>query len=363
MKKVEIFTWYNYGVNYGQTLQAFALQSKIRELGYEAENVTYGMDALLPQKDLNNFLKLLIVKKDKRRIQKKFNDFVNKNMNVSKPLVTLKAVLNYLKKRNISILVCGSDQIWNPHYIKPAYFLALEGDFKRIAYAVSICEKKYVSKFAEHPNVRKWIKDFDYLSVRENTGVDIVKQISGCDAELVLDPTLLFNGEEWCRMLQISKKNSNYVFCYMFDITDEQYRYINRMAEQYGCDEIRTNDSGSKTIEQGYTIMAEMGVEEFVENIANARVIITDSFHGTAFSVLMNKEVYVIDNGMKEGSDPYYNIDRMNTLLVQLGLEDRLVILDQEKGMMEPIDYSSVEEKIQELRKKSISFLKESLEN
>lgn len=225
----------------------------------------------------------------------------------------------------------------------------------RIAYAVSTCDERRKDKFLEYPEIEEWIKNINYVFVRENSGKKILLEQYGVDSKVVLDPTLLMSGSNWARLLGLKKKTDNYVLCYAFNLTENQKSMINESANRLGCSVKYGNILNGKEKEQ-----ESWSPCEFLEAIMNAKEVFTDSFHGTVFSILFHKEFIVFDNGNDIESDPYYNIDRMNTLLSLLELNDRLVTEDKSKNLDE-INYVRIDAILEVHRKECLSLLRGSI--
>ena len=130
-KRIAIITWYNFGMNYGQTLQAYALQKVLRLQGYYAETLTYGFGIYSRISFVNNQKRKKRIGKQKEACQKTFDRFIRKNMVVSRPLCSKQDVELYLKKKRFDAVICGSDQIWNPYNIDSVYYLNLDINLRK----------------------------------------------------------------------------------------------------------------------------------------------------------------------------------------------------------------------------------------
>lgn len=357
-KRIAIITWYNFGMNYGQTLQAYALQKVLRLQGYYAETLTYGFGIYSRISFVNNQKRKKRIGKQKEACQKTFDRFIRKNMVVSRPLCSKQDVELYLKKKRFDAVICGSDQIWNPYNIDSVYYLNLDINLRKIAYAPSIILERFSDKFDEYPEVREWVQKIDCLSVREKTGAGIIRKISGITPKIVLDPTLLLCGCEWEKLLERGEKSEGYIFCYLFDITEGQKKFILQLSEKMGVPRIVFADILMENSNYVETVK-NMSPERFLTLIKYASAIVTDSFHGTAFSILFQKEFYVVDNGVDDDSDKYYNIDRMITLLATVGLEERLLnnVSINSVESIKKIDYNHVNEMLEKARHSSLEFL------
>ncbi len=360
MKEGYIFSWFNAGRNYGQTLQAYALQRVLRDMGYNVEHVCFGPNRY-PSTFLIRKLKDIInLSKTQRIIQNKFDKFIRLNMKITKRLNSDDQVRRFISKKNVDFLICGSDQVWNPYNVHPFYFLSEVGEdsTKRIAYAVSTCDEKRKNKLLEYPAIKDWIRKIDFLYVRENSCKRILQDFFKINSDVVLDPTLLLSGEEWIDKLHLNKKTNNYILCYAFNLTSEQKNIILLRAGKLNCKIKYGNILDEK--ENGVQ-KEKWSPTDFLEAILNAEEVFTDSFHGTVFSILFHKNFYVFDNGENENSDPYYNIDRMNTLLQLIGLENRL-LYKNDISTVENINYEVVDRILKDNRRECRSKLRRSLE-
>lgn len=361
-KRIAIVTWFNSGRNYGQTLQAFALSSFLRGSGYDTEVLSYGMGDPFRLDKLNRIYKYFDLNRDSRVLQRRFDYFVDKYIPHSKPLLNKNQVEKYLCKNRFDVVICGSDQIWNPYCFDPVYYLDLDVSIKKIAYAVSLVNPLYIDKYDEYIEIDKLIQSIDSVSVRENTAVDIIRNIAGINSDVVLDPTLLMSSYEWDKALNLHKKcKSEYAFVYMFSLSKDQAYTIKKYCKLIGIKNIICSD----ILMDGYRIgnvIKDMGVRSFVNTIKNARVVFTDSYHGTAFSIIYRKQFFVFNNDGSINDDKFYNFDRMNTLLANLDVRNRVVDTVIPNDTVD-INYDSVYDLLDEHIKRSKSYLINSVEN
>lgn len=358
MKKGYIFSWYNSGRNYGQTLQAYALQKIVNDMGHSVAHVCFDTNRSISNSIIRKIKDYKNLNMQQRETQKKFDLFIQNNMKTTECLKNDVDVKKFIKKQQPDFLICGSDQVWNPFNVHPFYYLAEigESNTKRIAYAVSTCDKRRKEKFLEFPQIKDWIRQIDALFVRESSGKEILEELYGVDSKVVLDPTLLMSGKKWIELLNLKEKKNDYILCYAFNLTKEQKEVINKRAEQFGCPVKYGNVLVGKDVKK-----ESWSPIDFLEAILNAKEVYTDSFHGTVFSILFHKNFIVFDNGNDINSDPYYNIDRMKTLLSLVNLNDRLVMNNSCVNFKE-IDYSKVDRVLEERRNECISLLKRSME-
>jgi hypothetical protein len=273
---------------------------------------------------------------------------------------------NYIKARHFSAfneineiseefdyVVTGSDQVWNPHFIKKMeqyYFLQFVEKEKRIAYAPSFGVSEISDDKKE--KYREWLNGIPHLSVREKEGAKIIKEFTGKDVPVLVDPTLLLKKEEW---IEISKEHENkpkskYLISYFWGtISKERKELVKKIAKKYNLKIVHiANLSDKKT----YTA----NPCEFIDYINSASLVLTDSYHGTIFSVLMETPFFVFE---RIGGLSMYS--RISTLLDMTKLKNREEKdISLNKNLLE-MDFSHVQSILNEERKKSFDYLKNAL--
>jgi len=380
MQKIAILTEYNRGRNYGQTLQAFALYRTLTGMGYTCELISYGTNT--PRWTEEDILAL---DEDKRSLQRIFNDFCRKHFKFSVNLHNRDEVESYLQANPFDTVVCGSDQIWSPcprAGLDIVFFMDMDVECRKISYAASMTDISMASKYQEYPQVGPLLKAFDAVSVREKTAKTIVSDLTGgtVEAAVVLDPTLLMTSQEWQRELSIQSHDTPYIFCYMFYLTDKQLRFIEKLAFAKNCrkviilqplneqplNEMNLLDFSGVEIEEARNVP----IEGFLSLIKNAASVVADSFHGTAFSVTFEREIYVVDNLQVEKlvhkeNAGFRNIDRMATLLDKAGIKGRILPPGMEDTVepksYAPLDYNDIRQKLGLEREKSLQWLSQAL--
>lgn len=361
--------------NYGAVLQVWALKEYLQQEGNEVEVINYrpvaidSLYALYKEKNwfqsgtLNkcvSFAQYIKAKKTRpaqTKKYKKFEHFIAHDLNTTKPYYTLselrKAGLDY------DVMIAGSDQIWNGSLtsgINPAYFLAFGAQrSKRIVYAASIGRDNLNPEeifFFQH-----YLKNLDYISVREQNAKDMIMRLTDQPVELVLDPTLLLVQDNFNKIKKDPKINSEYIYVHNVHLKRVDTRLnqvVEEMSKRLGLPVVQNRDD--------YNYKNEMrkfrggSPSEFLGIIANASYVITNSFHATVFSILYQRNFITVPH--------FQNPDRMKFLLNVLGLENHLV--DHASSIPEnlselSIDYSNVEQLRANLQKDSIAYLKNAL--
>lgn len=371
-KKIGVMTWHTYE-NYGSALQAGALSHVLRRLGYCPEFIQYTPKGTLRDVREITFLDVLKGIKNRRKVIRNlpyisekvsslYSEFLSKRLDYSEccnSYVELVAL-----NKQYSAFVTGSDQIWSPLCYDSKYFLDfVENTNKMIAYAPSIGSTEIVN-----PIIRERMADnisrFKYLSVREKQGAKLIKELTGQEAKVVLDPTLLLEPEEWDSYIDTESvqiiPDKDYIICYFLGDSKKYTGYVRALAETmkvpFYVIPVTTSQKNSAE-----AVPFEVGPREFVSLIKNAKHVVTDSLHGTLFSINYNVEFTVFkrfkDNESKNQNSRIYNI------LQLVGLENRLKDFEKLSGVKEglPCDFSDVNNRLKILREESIHYLESCL--
>lgn len=363
--------------NYGGFLQEMALQDTIKSLGYDCEIINYDVsqeyNTFSLKRDVRNFscekIKQKLRKSKTMPLPASIADSIDKrkkafdNYRESTLVVSKKLNFKELHDKELSYdqLVCGSDQIWNPSYNIPEFFLNFgRDDCKKIIYAASI-GKDWLSR-RENKVYRELLKYPDYISVRETSAQKIVSELTQKKVELVLDPTLLHQKKYWNEKAESSLlKYQNYMFCYFLDMTNEKVNSANDFAKENGLEIIAIpylHDEDEDYSERlNGTLVSSVGPADFLNLIRNAEVVLTDSFHATVFSIIFQKEFWCF--GRKAGR--YSMNTRLHTLLGYAGLRDRLIPTEELKHKDHKNSIKINTEYLMNEQTKSMAFLKNAL--
>lgn len=375
-KKACIFTWCNKGVNYGQTLQAFAMCHIMKKMGYQAKLIQYRKR--IEEEPINNDLGnpyansmyeflwgLYRCGADFWKEKLRFDIFTRKYIKTSSFCYNKEEVES--KIEDCDAIICGSDQIWNPASFDPVYFLNVgKKSLKRISYAPSINDdidfdkKKHIYK-----RMSDCLENIDFLSVREDIGVTIIKKISGLNAVQVLDPTLLLSYKDWNKVSSKRIIHSPYLICYVLGEITQQEETILKIAKERGIPNVYyINTRNTKNYHgeaKGLKPLKGIGPKEFVSLIKYADVVFTDSFHATAFSINYQKEFFAFRR--HQIATEYGGASRIMSILRCLQLEERFINSDTETALVNYINYNKVTRLLNRERKKSYKFLKEALDD
>jgi len=375
MNKVVILTLNGY-FNYGNRLQNHALQEVLKSIGFEAETVINGNE---PKGNRNYTLVERIdnlIKKSPREIfdrleyktwAKRNKDEIKKS-NEIRTEIFKKFTYDYIKETDYTIsdnnipeglscrydyFVTGSDQVWNPayNYGSSIYFLTFAPKHKRIAYAPSFGVSEIKPEYKE--KYKEWISEIPWLSVREDDGARIIKELTGRDAPVLVDPTLLLTKEKWLSIAKEAqnKPKGNYLLTYFLGGIPPKYKkQIKKIAKVNNLEVINLADIRDKETYR-------TGPSEFIDYINSCSVFCTDSFHGAVFSILFEKPFIVYE---RMGST-LSMFSRIETLLKKFKLESRKAENIKSNEDVFNIDFSHVPAILEAERKKSYDFLKEAL--
>lgn len=362
--KIGVMTYWFGDSNYGQILQCWALQHFLRHEGHESYVIRYlalgePWWKCLIRRVLNR--RAPVTAKDRLR---NFEGFRTRNLNFS-PLYTS---YEQIKSRppKYDAYIAGSDQIWvqplKNSQIKP-YFLDF-GDphVKRIAYAPSFGMVEYPEN--DKPELKELLTKMDAVSCREYSGVDICRNV-GVEATKVLDPTLLLKEQDYTEGLKLQVSERKGLFIYSLNINkpeDIHWSILKKLADDKGWKTIVTPAAGYN---EGSELFGDevqyiySTPQQWVEQIANSELVVTTSFHGIVFSIIMHTPfVYVPLSGAHSKSN-----NRIIDLLKDLGLGNRI---QTEKNtiseiMDKQIDWEDVETRLGKQRDSSIQFLANAL--
>lgn len=359
--KIKIITC-SRAYNLGAVLQTYALQKYLLSLNFDTEVIDYNPDYFRKNvsytyvgsfKDRNKLLQLgyILYKLPQRFIDHYiFKSFLRKFIRKTNEYRSF----TELCKANLKadIFICGSDQIWCP--TKPTgkdetMYLRFVKNAKKISYAASFGETSMEKDFLD--SLKNHLDDFSFISVRENSGVDMLKLI-GIDAVQVLDPVFLLSSHHWEIFSRISnryKKYNNYVLVYPMSVTD--IAFIVDFAQEIAR---KTNNSvvviGKNKPKQDYYQVNNATPQDFVSLIKHASYIVTNSFHATAFSIIFNKEFFIC------GKEAIPNT-RINSLLELTHLSERYINVEKHKLTYEKIKYELVNPILKDALSSSKFFL------
>lgn len=353
--------------NYGSLLQTIATEASIEELGYECEIIDYQRndedyhkiaDVLVKKTKWNKNWALrtiykLIQSPKFRMMGKHFEKLRNGVINTTKVYHGLDELRQ--DKPTADIYMTGSDQVWGPigdDIYDPAYFLDFtDPEDICVSYAASFGKTNFTKKILT--DFQKQLKKYDELTVREKSAVDIIKKLKFQNVEQVLDPTLLHDSSYWSKMIR-DEMPKDYILIYQLHNNAQMMEYAYNLAKKTGLQLITMSSTAQHLAHRGSTHVFMPTLSEWLGYIKNARFMITDSFHGTAFAINFNTQFV---NVLPEGT-----ATRNQSILELTGLQNRVVTNYEDFSPFEnQIDYNSVNNVIQEKRKESLEILEKML--
>lgn len=365
MKKIGLMTWFSYD-NYGSVLQAYALNevissknNEVKIINYEPRNRKKTIFDLSFKYYINQLLEKISWKKNgyiKKNIEDKYSIFRKKYFTLTDKCdgyTDLKKV-----SENFDCVVCGSDQIWSPLAYDENYYLSFAESTKKIAYAPSFGVNQIKNKQLL-ARIIKIVNEFDTLSVREVVGRDILAQCNNKNIEVVLDPTLLLDSNDWKQKMEIRTNSKKYIFCYFLGKNIKYFKIAEKIAKKLNM-ELYVVPINKQSLNKKYNVLENCGPKEFVEYIYNASLVLTDSYHGMLFSLNFNKP-FIIFKRFKDKKNSSQN-SRIYNIIKKFKLENclynnSLKNIPNEKNM----DFAYINKILKEERKKSISYLENSI--
>lgn len=343
--------------NYGGILQNYALQTVLKRMGNEVWTIDYykytWIDWLdntwrvLAHKMLRHDVKFSQTPPKKKAIAKYLRRFVLKNISITIPR-TKYVEKRIIKKYCFDAIVVGSDQVWRPQYNRHIEKMFLDSckksNIRRIAYAVSFGSDRWELTPKQTKICAPLAQQFDAVSVREASGVALCRNYLKVDATHVLDPTLLLSAEDYMQLCTNIPVKEPFVFAYILDPVKEKVDEIRNFAQRKGLPYLIRS--------AGRFIEKDASIEFWISLFRDAAYVITDSFHGTIFSIIFEKDFYVYANLTRGNS-------RFESLLGLFDLKDRFVdgtVVEKEK-----IDWKKVNNSIEIERNKSMEFIKQNV--
>lgn len=354
--KIGIVT-FHFVNNFGGALQAYALQKTIEEkCDCDTEIINYRNWFIR----LTDYIRIfpittkldemmqgfLTIGLRKRRI-KKFKMFMQDNCNLSREYLSNASLIK--NSPCCDKYICGSDQIWNPVLtggVAKPYFLEFEKDKKKkIAYAPSMGTQKIPLFWLQ--KMSKYIKNIEYVSIRESSSIQTVEEIVGHEVERFIDPTFLLEEGQWKNIAKCPVNISKYILVYMMQKDNEVYEHVLWMKRKWKLPVVDISRYGYKPdfVDQS---LVDIGPDEFIGLFQNAQYVCTNSYHGLVFSIIFRKKICLIPS-KRFG-------DRISNLLQVLELEHKEKQNDMESYMLE-YNTEHVQKVIDREKEKALKYL------
>lgn len=330
LKRIGIITMHRIN-NYGSVLQAFALQYIIEKMGFDVQLIDYNYPNIfqytrgvaLPKNDWKaKVIKSMSWLHPYNRYDYKFQDFRNRYFKLSPYYKDFDVI--HQKAISYDLYITGSDQVWNPKFTKGDTTFLLdfaEKNANKISYASSFsCTqlgKEYEATYSE------LLAQYQAISVREWGGVELVKRLTGQQAVITVDPTLLLDDNAWKTV--VSKRcrySKNYILLYVLSYSFNPVPYIYDLAlylsRKLNLQIVVLGKHPYLSKYKNVESILDAGPLEFLQLIENAVCVVTSSFHGTAFSVNYKKPVYAVVNNKNDD-------DRISSFLSDLSLDESII--------------------------------------
>ncbi len=378
MKKVAIISAIN--TNYGTLLQAYATQQELEKLGLDTEIFYYTSNPIKQFYRVFNFpfLKTKIKAYNVKITTKlkypeiynniKIREKVFMDFRLNKLTITNKIASKDELKRKVQEydgVVLGSDQVWNPQNLEMDYYTLnfVPDNMPKITYAPSFGVSSIPTK--QRKKTVAYLQRIQHISVRELAGSKIVKDLIGRDVPTVCDPTALLNRDQWDE-IKTDKvfTTEKYIFCYFLGDNPQYREFANKVAKQTGF-KILAIQHMDEFVKSDLTFADirpyDVDPGDFVNLVANAEMVLTDSFHGTMFSIYYHIPFYTFNYDV-QGSKNSVN-SRIDSIMKLLQIEDRRFngTEDVEESLQNKIEWESLQERLDNFRKKSERYLVDAL--
>ncbi len=352
--------------NLGASLQAYALQHYLEEQGHDVRIIDYKPDYLSqhysltsvnnPRYDKPIIKQLYLLAKLPERLKslsrkRVFDRFTAQYLHLTERYNSYEALM--AKAPDADIYIAGSDQIWNTLFRNgrdAAFYLAFgNASAKRISYAASFATDEIAAAYKDF--VKEQLKNFDAISVREESGLKILSDwhFNGC---LAVDPVFLLDDTEWRNIESMDGIGADYILVYDF-YADKAVQCVSEaLAKLHGC---KIYSIGPVFLRYADRNFVNYGPQTFVGLVRNARCVVSNSYHSSAFSMIFQRDFFVINR--KDGLN-----SRMCNLLKHYQLDDRLINADVSEAILRShIDYANVNSILSADIARSISFLEAQL--
>lgn len=316
---------YHFGHNYGAMLQAYAMQTMLRRLGHDPRFVyfrkdftfvsKYERDKIRSPKALVKALPFILLRAKLRDRFGRFEEFLATELSLTKRYPTIDALL--ADPPDVDSYVCGSDQIWNLQNGVMSYFFGkfVPEGCRLVSYAPSLGNDILPEEHREE--VRELLKRFDAISVREESGRKLIEELTDKPVVKVIDPVFLVDNEVWHDLGHQPSLAGPYIAFYSLESSARTSRIVARLAKALKMPVVVLGKGGSFVFTCRSKISVESGPREFLGWIRGAKLVVTNSFHATAFSVKFDVPFVTISHSHRNA--------RMRDFLTDLGIPERIV--------------------------------------
>lgn len=356
--KCGIITFHR-AINFGAILQTYALQSSLEKLGVDCEVIDYRSEFIeryyqpLSLNKLPNIKRVLAIVLKNGVISENRQSFIDFSEKYLKRSTIIYKSKQDMKKSNekYDVFISGSDQVWS--YITAGfdknYFLDFVTDEKKkSSYAASFGVENIPEEYKKE--YIKLLSSYENVSVREEQGAKIIRELLGTTPQVVLDPTLLLDRNEWEKIASGKSENQRYLLLYLIAESKKIITMAKKIAKERNLKIIYINDRWYKR--RGMESRSKTSVNDFINLFLNADCVVTNSFHGICFSINFKKEFFV-----QLLPEPAKVNSRLENILNMFNLSDRRVEDLQTLKLMQPINYKVVHKKLNDERMKAKEYL------
>ena len=361
--KIGIITFHR-AINYGAILQSYALTKIIEDFAVQPEIIDYLAPSVISRHKL---MKLSLNPKEiyqylryGHTVNHRFYNFQEflKNLPHSKPVSSNKELKNVIE--DFKAVICGSDQVWNTEITDNDFHFFLDfvpDNIKKVAYAASFgfthiphdCRKEMIL----------CLKRFNSISVREDAGAEIVEKLIGIRPPVVADPTLLLTAKEWRQVCCPIELPSHYILLYSVGELEKLFPIANEVSLKLNIPVVVFSHRTFSSLKNTFYLRS-IGPNGFLYAFDKADYVITNSFHGTAFSVIFRKKFIVVPRTVNLSNGSGIN-SRMETLLNRSSLQTQFFSKGDPIAVLDNTNYTIADIKLQNFKELSINFLKSSL--
>lgn len=323
--------------NYGSILQAWALQQVLLDMGMDARHIDYlpsRKEKLLNLLRSGNSPRLILEgmrkKSAVRKMHSGFDDFRVKYLRLTAPCADHVALSRAAE--SFDVLLCGSDQIWSPVWLNPAYFLDFSGKPK-VAYAPSLGVRELPNRQKQH-RISRLVKHFSAVSVREAEGAALLRQMADVEAAVLPDPVMLLPRERWLSLMDTASPAEPYVLCYFIGVNPHYWETVRQTSAGLHC-AVRVIPRTEEAREAGYPLEEDVSPQRWLMLLGHAAHVVTDSFHGATFCAILHTPCTIVRRDRED--DPQSKNSRIDQLLRTLGTDS-----------LEAPDWEAVEQRLTE---------------
>lgn len=361
--RIALLTFHR-ALNYGALLQAYALKTVLEKLGNSVSVIDYRNQVIedayyyqsfFERKGFKSKIKYIIQGSTEISKRNKFERFRNDKLSLSDKEFT-KVNIHSINQL-YDLFVVGSDQVWNynAHGFDTTYFLDfVEDNSKKRSYAASIglstLSDSYMIEY------KRLLNNYQIVSIREKQGKDLLNSCGISNVRVDVDPTLLLTSSEWKQVASDYSISENYIFAYYFELTPSLKLFVEKLAKATGCIVVYVGNAFKSPFDCSCLGLKDASPEEFVSAISNASYVVTNSFHGTALSIVFNRPFFV----ELLQSDSAVN-SRLSNILQETFLEHRQLTCfkDINEACESSINWDEVNDIISSKRHDSVAYLME----